>query len=77
MNIEKAKAKIIKAHQEDWGTANVLVGFCTEHSGRPELVNRVIHTSRIVAIDGNVVETRNTIYEVEWAQSNESDDSAN
>ena len=65
----KARAKLINARKEKWYSSDdeVLWGICIEHSGRPELVNRFIHTSAIVKIEGNVAETLNTIYEVEWA----------
>ncbi len=65
----KARAKIIDARVEEWYSSKdkVVWGICLEHSERPDLLNRFIHTSRIVKIDGNVVETLNTIYEVEWA----------
>jgi len=64
--VNKPRAKIKSAHIEQWGATEVLVGFCTEHAGRPDLVNRVIHTSAIVKIEVNYVETRNTRYQVEW-----------
>ena len=65
----KARAKIIDARVEKWYSSDdeVVWGICLEHSARPDLLNRFIHTSSIVKIDGNVVETLNTIYEVEWA----------
>jgi hypothetical protein len=66
---QKAKAKIIDAKKEKWYSSDdeVIWGICIEHSARPDLLNRFIHTSAIVKIEGNVVETLNTIYEVEWA----------
>ena len=66
---QKAKAKIIDAKKEKWHSSSdeVIWGICIEHSARPDLLNRFIHTSSIVKVDGNVVETLNTIYEVEWA----------
>lgn len=66
---QKAKAKIIDAKKEKWYSSEdeVIWGICIEHSARPDLLNRFIHTSSIVKVDGNVVETLNTIYEVEWA----------
>ena len=63
---DKPRAKIKNAQIEQWGESQVLIGFCTEHAGRPDLVNRVIHTSSIVKIEGNYVETKNTRYQVEW-----------
>ena len=63
---DKPRAKIKSAEVRQWGASAVLIGFCTEHEGRPELVNRVIHTSAIVKMEGNYVETRNTRYQVEW-----------
>ena len=64
--VNKPRAKIKNAELEKWGDVQVLVGFCTEHADRPDLVNRVIHTSAIVKIEGNYVETNNTRYQVEW-----------
>lgn len=66
---QKAKAKIIDAKKEKWYSSDdeVIWGICIEHSARPDLLNRFIHTSSIVKVDGNLVETLNTIYEVEWA----------
>lgn len=63
---DKPRATIKSAEVRQWGASEVLIGFCTEHEGRPELVNRVIHTSAIVKMEGNYVETRNTRYQVEW-----------
>lgn len=62
----KPNAKIKNARIEQWGESQVIVGFCTEHEGRPELVNRTIHTSRVLEINGNLAETKNTRYLVEW-----------
>jgi hypothetical protein len=62
----KPRAKIKNAEIQRWSGSDVLIGFCTEHEGRPDLVNRIIHTSAIVKIEGNYVETRNTRYQVEW-----------
>jgi hypothetical protein len=69
----KPRAKIISAYK-GWygGDSEVLFGLCTEHEARPELVGEDIHTSRIMKIDGNIVETRNTIYEVEWLDADHS-----
>lgn len=67
----KPRAKIINAHTEDWGSSIVAIGLCTEHEARPELVGRLIHTSAIVASNGNQIETRNSLYEVEWRNEEE------
>ena len=69
--MDKPKAKLINAHIEDWGGHGVAIGVCTEHEARPDLVGRVIHTSGIVAINGNEVETRNSLYTVEWEEPQE------
>ncbi len=68
----KPRAKITNAYKEKWADAHVLIGFCTAHEGRPELVGERIHTSAILKVKGNTVETRNTIYEVEWGTNEDS-----
>lgn len=44
----------------------VVAGFCTSHDARPDLVGRWIHTSRVLKVEDDKVETLNTIYYVEW-----------
>lgn len=60
--MEKPRAKLTGA----WVYGERMVGRVYGH---PRVVDgTLVTTSRILTRDGNVVETQNTVYEVEWAE---------
>ena len=63
----KPRARLVDAHFEQWDDATVLIGRCISHDGRPDLVGRIIHTSRVINYEGGIAETLNSIYDVELA----------